>query len=130
MGTATARIGYAWDRVLFFAKGGGAWMKDDYSATCNFGPIAAATAPPANCAATVITASDKRVGWTVGGGFEYAITRSWSAKAEYDFADFGTRREFFSDGEAADIRKTVSVVKIGTNYRFDWAPPAPLVTKY
>jgi outer membrane autotransporter protein len=127
MGTATGRIGYAWDRVLFFAKGGGAWAKDEYTGKCNFD-----NQPQSvflgffNCTGA-ITASDKRTGWTVGGGFEYALSRSWSAKAEYDYVDFGTKTEAFSDGEVA-----VNLVKVGVNYHFAWEPPpAPaVVTKY
>jgi outer membrane autotransporter protein len=129
MATATGRIGYAWDRVLFFAKGGGAWIKDDYAGTCNFGPFSAASG---RCIAPVFAASDRRTGWTVGAGFEYALAKYWSAKAEYDYADFGTKRDFFTDGEVADIKKTVNLVKIGVNYCFAWEPPpaAPVVTKY
>lgn len=33
LSTATARVGYAWDRWLFYAKGGAAWAGDRYSAT-------------------------------------------------------------------------------------------------
>jgi opacity protein-like surface antigen len=127
MATATARVGYSWDRVLIFVKGGGAWIKDDYSAKCNFD---SQPGSGAFCTAPVIAASDKRLGWTVGGGFEYALNRFWSAKAEYDYADFGTKRLVFTDGEAADIKKTVNLVKIGVNYRFAWEPAAPIVTKY
>jgi outer membrane autotransporter protein len=130
MGTATARIGYAWDRVLVFVKGGGAWIKDDYSAKCNFDSRAFELATSRDCIAPVIAASDKRFGWTVGGGFEYALNKWWSAKAEYDYADFGTKRLVFTDGETADIKKTVNLVKIGVNYRFAWEPVAPIVTKY
>ena len=35
MATATARVGYAWERVLLYAKAGGAWTNLEASATCN-----------------------------------------------------------------------------------------------
>ena len=44
MGTATARVGYAWERVLFYVRGGAAWTKEQVSATCNLGPLQAINA--------------------------------------------------------------------------------------
>jgi opacity protein-like surface antigen len=38
-----------------------------------------------------LEASETRTGWTVGGGIEWAFWSNWSAKAEYDYYDFGTR---------------------------------------
>ena len=29
------------------------------------------------------------VGWTAGGGVEYAIDNNWSVRAEYRYTDFG-----------------------------------------
>lgn len=36
------------------------------------------------------TSSPKRDGGVYGGGIEYAFTNQWSARAEYDYYDFGT----------------------------------------
>jgi outer membrane immunogenic protein len=66
LASATGRIGYAWDRVLGYVKGGTAWERDDYWATTlKLGPA--------------YTASDTRSGWTTGGGGEYAFTKHLSA---------------------------------------------------
>jgi outer membrane immunogenic protein len=34
-----------------------------------------------------------RIGWTVGGGVEYAFANNWSFKAEYLYLDYGTSTE-------------------------------------
>jgi outer membrane immunogenic protein len=56
----TDRVGYAWGRPLTGAKGGGAWTHNKYDILF-----------PDNTPFS--TASETRGGWTVGGGFEYAI---------------------------------------------------------
>ncbi len=71
-----------------------------------------------------------RGGWTVGIGGEYAFTNNVSAFVEYDYYDFGTRRNTLYSVvtpnvifDLADIRETKSVVKAGINFR--WGPAAP-----
>ncbi len=119
LGTATARLGYAWNRALFFVKGGGAWTRDNYQTSDN------------TTGGIITTASDSRGGWTVGAGLEFGLAPNWSAKVEYAYLDFGTRHVIFDDGETADIRKTVNEIKIGVNYRFggpgEIAVPAPVL---
>jgi opacity protein-like surface antigen len=125
LASLTARVGFNWERTLFFVKGGAAWTKNDYSATCNTDSQPLIVGPLCNNPADI--ASDTRSGWTVGGGFEYGLSRHWSAKAEYDYYDFGSKTTVFSDGEVASIKETVNVVKIGVNYRF---VPDVVVAKY
>jgi opacity protein-like surface antigen len=110
--TFAGRLGFAWNRTLFFAKGGAAWSEATYEGSSNITGL------------TFATVTDTRVGWMVGGGFEYALNSNWSAKAEYNFMDFGTRNLTFSNGEFADIRLEAHAVKIGVNYRFGWTPAA------
>ena len=38
--------------------------------------------------------SDFRAGWTIGGGLETGITRSWTFKVEYLYIDLGSRETF------------------------------------
>jgi len=70
--SVTGRLGWAWDRVLIYAKGGGAWVGDKYSADLS-------------AFDEHIQTSVTRPGWTVGGGVEWAFWDNWSAKLEYDF---------------------------------------------
>ena len=106
LASVTGRVGYAWDRFMLYAKGGGAWEKDDYTSTLG---------------AFVSTASDTRTGWTAGGGGEYAFTDWLTGFVEYDFYDFGTNTENFtgSNGNfSVRIKETKSVAKAGLNIKF------------
>jgi outer membrane immunogenic protein len=109
LATATGRVGYAWDRALFYAKGGAAWAHDKFS------DVTAVTG------FTVDTADRTRWGWTVGAGAEYAFAPNWTAKVEYNFMDFGKQTENFAGPLVAfrtDIDQYVHVVKVGVNYKF------------
>jgi outer membrane immunogenic protein len=46
----------------------------------------------------LLSASQTRVGSTVGGGVEYKFTRNWSVKAEYLYIDFGSSSYFNGAG--------------------------------
>jgi outer membrane immunogenic protein len=121
MGTATTRLGYAWDRVLVYSKLGAAWAHFDYNDTLTFGGGATA----------VLGASETRSGWTVGTGIEWAFLDNWSAKVEYDYIDFGRRTVDFGVGALPinlDVDQRISQVKVGLNYRFGGM--GPIVAKY
>lgn len=103
---ATARLGYAFDKALIYAKGGYAFYDGSVSVT---------DVPELNGFAKVSGFN----GWTVGGGLEYKIAPAWSVKAEYQFFDFGTSRITLpSDGDRYDNNLTVHTVKAGVNYHF------------
>src|SRR4051812_42277850 len=78
--TVRARLGYAWDRSLFYMTGGlaGGGVKSSVSA-------AIVGDSPLFSGST----SDTRWGWTVGAGYEYAFTRAISGKLEYLHFDLG-----------------------------------------
>jgi len=121
--TATARLGYAWGpRTLLYAKAGGAWARETFSVTCNLGPLNGVGLQ--NCASAAGTqrfdqasASDTRVGWTVGFGTEFALTSKWSAKGEFDYMDFGSKTLTLSDGTAVNTTQRIAQGKIGLNYK-------------
>jgi opacity protein-like surface antigen len=72
--------------------------------------------------------SGNRTGWTVGFGAEFDLGKNWSAKAEYDYIDFGSRTALATDGTTVlRTATTVSEVKIGVNYRFG---PGLVVARY
>jgi len=136
MATATARVGYALGRTLFYGKAGAAFEDGRTSATC-FNPQGAATNPPTSCfnQAGVVVAdgagfgtSSTRVGWTIGYGTEFDLGKNWSAKAEYDYISFGSHTALASDGiTTMRDRADISQVKVGLNYRFG---PTAVVAKY
>jgi opacity protein-like surface antigen len=134
MATATARVGYAWGRTLYYAKGGAAFEDDSISAACIFGPTGATPIRACLNQAGVVsggfsTAATTRVGWTLGFGTEFDLGKNWSAKTEYDYIGFGSKQfGVASDGTTiVTDRINISQVKVGVNYRFG---PGVVVAKY
>jgi outer membrane immunogenic protein len=121
LGTITARLGVAVDRVLFYGKGGAAWVHEKHTVR-GFD-----TDLPNNPAANFTsTTSQTRWGWTAGAGIEYALSNNWSAKIEYNYLDFGKDQVVFNlpapvgFDVAGTLHQTMHVVKGGLNYRFGY----------
>ena len=132
--TATGRVGYVYDpnRGLFYGKGGAAWMHATYSfsgqdatTSCAVFDIVGGTCTSFN---PVLTrpfntgASETRLGWTVGFGWEYAITNNVSAKLEYDYLGFGSKNLTFTGfGPSAiiGVSQHINELKAGVNYLFN-----------
>ena len=143
MGTLTGRLGYAWDRTLFYVKGGVAFEDSSTSVNCIFGPTAqlpllTAGVPNGNFRSCVnqagaVTAAYStpwytRVGGTVGFGTEFDLGHNWSAKSEYDFMAFDRHTALATDNTSQLTDKAwVSQVKVGVNYKFT---PGTVVAKY
>ncbi len=140
LATATGWVGWAWDRLLIYIKGGAAWAHDKYDA---FEPVADELVDCISPAPCTYNAAETRTGWTVGAGFEWAFWNNWSAKLEYDFYGFGNRDLSFPCTNGAgscglrgpvNIKQDINAVKFGINYRFNWgkAPigKAPVVASY
>ncbi len=100
-GDLAARFGYLMGRTLLYVKGGAAVLDADFKAdysggnctvdnSCGSGwsghPVYQTT--PARSTFN-FDHSDMLLGWTAGGGVEYALSPSWSFKAEYQHFDFG-----------------------------------------
>jgi opacity protein-like surface antigen len=131
--SATAKLGYSWDRTLYYVKGGAAFANETVTVNCIVGPFnvpgnGRTCNNQAGALINSISTSADRAGWTVGFGAEFAFNANWSAKAEYDYIGFGTRTGLASDGTTLLTSKTdVQLTKIGLNYRFN---PGPVVAKY
>jgi outer membrane immunogenic protein len=101
LATARGRIGYAFDRWLPFLTGGAA-----------FGDV---KMTPIGFPAETLT----KIGWTAGGGLEYAFQGAWSAKVEYLYADLGKAScDVATCGVATDVTFKTSIVRGGINYHF------------
>jgi outer membrane immunogenic protein len=109
LGSMTGRIGYAFDQLLVYGKGGIAWRNNTY------------TTSNTTTGATFSTASDTSSGWTLGGGFEHNVTNTITMFIEYDFYDFGTKTVGFNvvggGSIPVDVRDRESVVKVGVNWK-------------
>ena len=72
--------------------------------------------------------SDTKVGWTVGGGLEWAWSRDWSVKAEYLYLDFGSVSAAgtifnpgfvgYANAISTSTDLTAQVARLGVNRRF------------
>jgi outer membrane immunogenic protein len=117
LATVAGRLGYAWDRVLLYAKGGVAFVRDKHQ----FADLDDGVVDP-----TFNFTGDKtRTGWMVGGGIEFALGGNWSAKAEYNYMDFGNKAVTFTGVPPTtngpfrfDIDQQIHAAKFGINYRF------------
>ncbi len=114
LGSVTGRVGYTWGPALLYGKGGFAFRDNN-----NFG-VTVAGVP-----AAFTTTGRRQDGYTVGAGLEYMFAPSWSAKAEYQYYNFGGTT--FTTGPAAIVgtrfKDDEHTVKAGINYRFGWGGP-------
>lgn len=119
LATARARAGLVMDRTLIYATGGLA-VAHTKSTLDDYYPL---NTPPDP---VVITTSDAAtyVGWTVGAGAEFSLSPNWTVKAEYLYADLGSKDYNFYEGSAGWARiagtasLTMSIARFGLNYQF------------
>jgi opacity protein-like surface antigen len=123
--SATATLGYSFNGLLLYGKGGAAWTRNKYAIA--IGGPEFADLPQAD-----FHAQDRRSGWTAGAGIEYPFANHFSARLEYDYYNFGSRNLPFADQMSpslgsVDISQSVHAVKLGLNY-YLWNAPALPVT--
>ena len=118
LGSVTGRLGYTWGPALLYAKGGYAWRDSSLGVSAGGVPVAFATD------------GSHKDGYTVGAGLEYMFAPNWSAKAEYQYYNFGSTTFTAGTPEiiGARFRDDEHTVKLGINYRFGWG--GPVVAKY
>ena len=115
--TATGKLGYAWDRVMVYAKGGGAWVGSNNPAIT------------LNGVSNTFSTSNSNWGWTVGAGAEYAFWGNWSARIEYDYIGL-TNQTFtvpvtasstavgLANDQFTGNSRNIQMVTAGINYKF------------
>jgi outer membrane immunogenic protein len=125
-GMITGQIGYAWNNVLFYVKGGGAVVDDRYRGY----------SVPTGL--LFDSANETRWGGVVGAGLEFGFAPNWSIGFEYDHMFLGNRNitmaasgNFvgFPAGAATRtdrIGQDVDIGLIRVNYR--WG--GPVIAKY
>jgi opacity protein-like surface antigen len=138
--TLAGKVGYAYERTLYYVKAGVAFEDSKVSATC-YDPIPGPAVPL--CAAfsgsapfvpglaanhASVWTTQTRVGWTGGFGTEFDLGKGWSAKTELDFLDFGRHTALSSNGAVSlSDWNYLWQGKIGVNYKFG---PGVVVAKY
>ncbi len=119
VGLLTGQVGYAWDNVLWYVKGGAAATHNIFS-----GFITATGAP-------LDSADQTRWGGAVGTGVEIGFAPNWTVGVEYDHLFMGTDTLTLTT-PAATVSRTESIkqdVDLGT-VRLDYRFGGPVVAKY
>jgi outer membrane immunogenic protein len=114
--TVAGRLGYAWNSLMLYAKGGAGWA--DFSSS-------ARNISAGGTVTCCTVGQDTRSGWLAGVGLEYGFAPNWSAKIEYEHIDFGTTGITVTNtvtgaAGARDVRSWIDIAKFGVNYRFSW----------
>ncbi len=131
LATVGPRIGYAFwgDRVLTYGKAGVAIGDFKVRYSCNTGAVAV----PGVAGCPGASDSKTSMGWVIGGGTELALSQNWSVRAETNYYDLGTdhyQPVLGGTPMGVDVHHTGYSATIGVAYRFDLAPPTPMVAKY
>jgi len=109
-----ARFGYAFDRSLVYVKGGAALVNFETGASDG-----------SAAAVHLDTMHNKyRLGYAIGGGWEYAFDNKWSVKAEYLYLGFDNNITNTGNLGGTQVWTTTSLpgihtAKVGLNYKFD-----------
>jgi outer membrane immunogenic protein len=114
-GLFTGQIGYAWNNVLLYAKGGAAVTDNKYDIiSVPGGGLLAST-------------TDTRWGATVGAGIEYGFASNWSLGFEYDHLFMDHHDVNFPAVLTTDsIKQDVDLFTARVNYKFG----GPVIGKY
>jgi outer membrane immunogenic protein len=121
LASVTGRLGVtAWNnQALFYVKGGGAWIRNQWDATH--------TGLVFNGDSQIGLFSENRSGWTVGGGVEWTLwSPNWTAFVEYNFYRFDdgtTQTSGCFEVDTCTFRTgklEINTVKVGVNYKFNW----------
>jgi outer membrane immunogenic protein len=122
-GTVRARLGVLpTSNLLLYATGGLAYGNVQTSTT-------GSNLPVINCVGRFIywasgSTSGISVGWTAGGGIEYAFAPDWTFKTEYLYLDLGNRSVTFPDRDVpgsaltTNTSFTAHIIHAGLNRRF------------
>ena len=118
-GLFTGQVGYAWNNVLAYVKGGAAVVDDKYD-------IFAAPGGP-----LFASGSETRWGGTVGAGIEIGFAPNWSVGFEYDHIFLDDSNIALAPvgggvGTPLRIRQDVDLGTVRVNYRFG----GPIIAKY
>jgi outer membrane immunogenic protein len=99
LSTIRGRIGYAADRVLFYATGGGAFGDVVVNTTANW-------------------QSANKAGWTAGAGIEGAFTDHWTARIEYLFVDLQNATFTPVSPVSVTTKFNANLIRAGVDYKF------------
>lgn len=116
LGLFTGQVGYAWNNVLWYVKGGAAVTHNKFS-----GILAGVTFD---------TANETRWGGAVGTGIEIGFAPNWSVGVEYNHLFMGKHTDNFTllgvNTRSDSIKQDVDMATVRVNYTFG----GPVVARY
>jgi len=118
-GLFTGQVGYSFNNVLLYARGGAAVVDDKYSIFSVPG------------GALLASTKETRWGGTVGAGVEYGFAPNWSVAFEYDHLFLGSQTNTFTTPAGVfagsdNIKQDVDLFTARVNYKFG----GPVIAKY
>jgi outer membrane immunogenic protein len=104
VGNVRARLGLAYDRLLFFGAFGASFANVQFKHTVTFDRVDRDWST-----------------WTVGGGVDWAATNNFILRLEYLYAGFGKKNYTFPGGDDHDTRYDHEhTVRVAAIWKFDW----------
>ena len=115
LASVSGRLGYAWNNVLVYGKGGAGWGASSGTVTINNAGFVQSRSGEGNT---------DQARLLVGGGVEWGFLPNWSLKAEYNYLPSSrtVNVENVNNGLVTTHSSTgnLQVVKVGVNYLFNW----------
>ena len=134
------RLGWSFDRALLYMTGGAAFRNSGSNDV-----IYAYDKSSGVLLATYGGNTDRsNIGWSLGGGLEWAFTNNVSLRVEYLHSQFTRNNGIYTTPQTTSpvtdyykvafrndsSRDSIDVVRFGVNYRFGNPAPAPVLARY
>jgi outer membrane immunogenic protein len=107
IGSVRGRLGYAFNRLLLYGTAG-----------FGFANITNNIQKGQNAGEQVVWEDQFRSGWALGGGIDYAFTNRVVGRVEYLYNNFGSITLYNRDGNQADFKNELHLLRVGVSYRF------------
>jgi len=126
LATVRGRLGYTWGPGMVYITGGGAWeeLEGNFLVSSNLATGTFGTSVAGSATST-------KSGWTIGGGFQWMLTPSWIARAEYLYYSFNNNNNtlaltFPAPTQCAtpcgvavtSSNNNINVLRLGLDYKF------------
>lgn len=117
LSTVRGRLGFAWDRALFYGTGGLAMATYQVQRTQNTTGL--------DVAGATQTVNNFRIGWAAGAGIEYAFTDNITGRVEYLVAGLESATDTYnfpfsgSSVTASSPTEYINIVRGGLNFKFN-----------
>jgi outer membrane immunogenic protein len=133
-GDVTGRLGWTWGAAMIYAKGGFAWLEANMNmreSVFDSGQYGSWLCGGPGWCDFNHNNNTSLTGYTIGGGVEWKVSPAWSIKAEYlhfDFTNFNNNccNDLWGNNFNNHADLQVDTVKLGFNYFWNPAAPAPL----